>query len=238
MSFPRDRTEDPQTEHLLRKALDLPDTQKNVIGIIRNLNVGVMTSRRLVSILQTFRGGGFETQSVDLQTIVTEGFGTRVPEQPRVAYAEERTIRDDEEQREPVPRRRTHLADRAEPEEEELVEEEPAPRLPRSRRVVSPARQKVGEGEAGGLNRDKESLEGRRCLFHGGVAVARCKSCKAILCKECLRGADRCPRCNAPFSDEGEDEEREEPRRPEPRGDSQKRAPKVEHDKERDFSRL
>jgi len=107
----------------------------------------------------------------------------------------------------------------------------------RTRRVVSRARQGGDEEEAGGLDRDKENLEGRRCLFHGGVAVARCRSCKAILCKECMRGADRCPRCDAPFSDEEEeDEEKEEPRNPEPRREPQKRASKVEHD--RDFSRL
>jgi len=50
----------------------------------------------------------------------------------------------------------------------------------------------------------REDLEGRRCLFHGGVAVARCRSCKAILCEECTRGADRCPRCDAPLSYEEE----------------------------------
>jgi superkiller protein 3 len=240
MSFPREKTEDPQTEHLLRKALDLPDTQKNVIGVIRNLNVGVMTSRRLVSILQTFRGGGFETPTVDLKTIVTEGFGTRVPEQPRVAYAEERTIRDeDEEQREPAPKRKIRMADRKEPEEElQEPEEETATRRPKTRRVVPRARQREDEGEAGGLDRDKENLEGRRCLFHGGVAVARCRSCKAILCKECLRGVDRCPRCDAPFSDEEEDEGGDEPRSPEPGREPVKRAPKEEHKGDRDFSRL
>ena len=54
-------------------------------------------------------------------------------------------------------------------------------------------------------------LVGRRCLFHGGVAVVRCKKCKAVLCKECIRGSDRCPRCNSPLHG-GEEQEQEPPR--------------------------
>ena len=239
MTFPRQRGEDPQTEHLLRKALDLPDSQKNVIGIIRNLSVGVMTARRLVAILQTFRGGGFETPTVDLRTIVTEGFGTRMPEQPQIAYAEERSIRGEDEAPERSPRRKPRAADRegAQEEEQEEPEEERAViRRPRIRKLAQKPRPR-DESEEGGLDRDKESLEGRRCLFHGGIAVARCRSCKAILCKECLRGADRCPRCNAPLSEEEDEEgdEGERPRRPEVEAAPERRAPKEDH---RDFSRL
>ena len=52
--------------------------------------------------------------------------------------------------------------------------------------------------------------------------MRRCAKCKAVLCRECIRGADKCPRCNAPLkggaaaqkkvakTDEPEEEELEE----------------------------
>ena len=61
-------------------------------------------------------------------------------------------------------------------------------------------------------------LVGRRCLFHGGIAVARCSKCKAVLCRECVRSSDRCPRCNALLS--GEDDVPEKPSR-KPRRDEE-----------------
>jgi hypothetical protein len=39
-----------------------------------------------------------------------------------------------------------------------------------------------------------EGMDGRRCLFHGGLAVSACPNCGSMLCKEC-QDTGRCPRC-------------------------------------------
>ncbi len=198
------RATDPQTDTFLRQALDLPDDQKNVLGIIRNLGVGVYQARQLVTILLTFQGGGFETPSIKIKSIVGEGYGQYSPFEERQArghrYAgqeeqpEERGREEEAPRFGPPPARKR----REQPHEEE--------RRPRERSRREPEAKKEEEVPS--------DLIGRRCLFHGGVAVARCGKCKAILCKECIRGSDRCPRCNAPLKGEEEPTEKRRPRPP------------------------
>jgi hypothetical protein len=175
--------------------------------------------------LQTFQGGGFETPAVAVRSIVTEGFGQYSPfdEPSRRVSAE-------------APRQRR----RAIPDEREYDEEE--------RRVSPPRRYAREEGRSGERPRDRRAraeeegggrepevpsdLIGRRCLFHGGVAVARCVKCKAVLCKECIRGSERCPRCNSPLRGDvtpGEDEEQEEER--------EEATPKRRHQRRREESK-
>ena len=85
--------------------------------------------------------------------------------------------------------------------------------------------------------------------------MARCDKCKAVLCKECIRGSDRCPRCNNPLRAAVEPGERrkparehrgpdydEEPEEDEERPRSKERGPerpqKKKRDEEEDISRL
>ncbi|MEM4262727.1 MAG: tetratricopeptide repeat protein, partial [Thermoplasmata archaeon] len=239
MTFSEKKSGDPETEHLLRAALDLPDTEKNVLGIMRNLNLGVMKARRLVTILQTFRGGGYETPTLSLRKIVTEGFGgERISTTERVGYAPEVRRRETEVSEEPEEivkpaRKETGGRERI---EEELETVAPSRRrkeeVERTRRG-HPAEKGVSRGT--GLDRDTSSIEGRRCLFHGGIAIGRCMSCKAILCKECIRGVSNCPRCGSPLSEtaSAEEEAREEKRPKEPPEKTKER-----EEKQRDFSRL
>jgi hypothetical protein len=163
----------------------LPDTEKNVLGIMRNLNLGVMKARRLVTILQTFRGGGYETPTLSLHRIVTEGFGGERPSATdRVGYAPEVRRGEEEMLEVPVGRARPHAR---EPAGREKVEEEfEMVAQPKHRKEEPEAKRKERRETSGrrfGLDRDDPTIEGRRCLFHGGVAIGRCMNCKAILCK-------------------------------------------------------
>ncbi|MCJ7562513.1 MAG: hypothetical protein MUO84_05840, partial [Thermoplasmata archaeon] len=198
---------DPHIDPLLRQAMDLSNDQKNVLGLIRNLGIGVYQARQLVMILQTFQGAGFETPSIRIGSIVNEGYGEYVPydesaaqtrpqgrQEGRASHGREDEVAEEQER----PRRQTT---RRAPRRDEEHEERPSPKKPKSR--------KVDEEES---EEDVQSdLVGRRCLFHGGVAVTRCKKCKAVLCRECIRNSDRCPRCNALLSGE-EDVAEKKPR--------------------------
>ena len=250
------KTTDPQTEALLRQALELPNDQKDVLGLIRNLGIGPYWARQLVTILQTFQGAGFESQAVAVRSIVSQGYGQyspfeeRGPRRGRQEPERERVReRPEERHREPPPQRR-HKEE--EPEEEE---EEPKPR--RYSKEVEALRERPDRREREKPKREKEQepkeeapsdLVGRRCLFHGGIAVTRCLKCKAILCRECIRGSDRCPRCNSPLKAVEETRERKRPReeereeeeevRPRRREREEPKSSKKKKEEEDDLSRL
>ena len=224
---------DPRTDSLLRQALELPVDQKNVLGLVRNLGIGVYQARQLVTILMTFHEGGVESPTVSLSSIVSESFGDYAPYDENAPPAETTGAR-----------RRRHAEDEYASEdgyEEDEYEEEPPPRRKPARAPVrkshTPAKRSSRRDETDEEDEGTPSdLVGRRCLFHGGVAISRCSKCKAVLCRECIRGSDRCPRCNAPLkgaaarprtraSEDEEQEEEEEqvppkpPRKPRKKGD-------------------
>jgi tetratricopeptide (TPR) repeat protein len=224
------KSSDPRTEELLRQALDLPNDQKNVLGLIRNLGIGAYWARHLVTILHTFQGGGFETPAITIKSIVSESYGTYSPYDERGRRerapppAETEFVRERREER--------REAQRTEQREERGFDEVRDAPLRRSREVdafrEAPAERKQREQTRPSRERERppapketpSDLVGRRCLFHGGIAVARCQKCKAVLCKECIRGSERCPRCNTPLGSveapEEPDRERRKPRRDEP----------------------
>jgi tetratricopeptide (TPR) repeat protein len=199
------KVSDPQTESLLRQALELPEDQKNVLGLIRNLGVGAYWARQLVTILRAFQGGGFESPTIALRSIVSGSYGEYSAyderQKKRHPLMEEPTARPsrDERRAEERPSRRRH-----EPEEEERRGRSPEVEALRERQYDKPAKQRGTREQQPAQQEIPSDLVGRRCLFHGGIAVARCAKCKAVLCKECIRGSDRCPRCNSPLSGEEE----------------------------------
>jgi hypothetical protein len=157
----------------------------------------------------TFSDGGFETPSIRLKSIVSEAYGTYSPYDDRGARAQS-----------------SHREDAAESEEDLPEEDDPVPSRSHTRPRKKPEKSaappsKPRRSSAPAVEEDEEpedvpsDLVGRRCLFHGGVAVTRCAKCKAVLCKECIRGSTRCPRCNSPLGgksakDVPEEEESEE----------------------------
>jgi tetratricopeptide (TPR) repeat protein len=127
------KSTDPQTEALLRQALELPNDQKNVLGLIRNLGIGPYWARQLVTILQTFQGAGFESQAVAVRSIVSQGYGQYAP-------YDERAMR--RERQEP---RREYPMERAE-ERESPRREGTAGRSRRSERARPGARMRSPRG--------------------------------------------------------------------------------------------
>jgi hypothetical protein len=249
---------DDQTEMMLRQALDLPNDQKNVLGLIRNLGVGAYRARQLVTILRTFQGGGFETPAITVRSILSDSYGRYSPydERPprRQRPPDERGLRRDMRAEEYLEREYAE-----EPEEEprrplKRYGREPEP--PRQRQREPQERERPPKGREAPQKEVPSDLVGRRCLFHGGIAVARCGKCKAVLCKECIRGSDRCPRCNTPLGpvvEQGErrkpvkerrgEEYEEEPEeveeeRPTRRGRELERSQKKKRDEQGDLSRL
>jgi len=153
-----------------------------------------------VAIMQTFQSGGFETPSIRIKSIVSDGYGKysaydekgkhgRAPPPVETEFVRERREERREAQR---------MEEREEEPDLDVVHDEP---LRRSREVerFKPRSEESRPREQPQRKEVPSDLVGRRCLFHGGIAVARCQKCKAVLCRECIRGSDRCPRCNAPL---------------------------------------
>ncbi|HIH02237.1 TPA: hypothetical protein HA259_09300, partial [Thermoplasmata archaeon] len=216
---------DPRTDTQLRQALDLPHDQKNVLGIIRNLGVGAYQARQLVTILMTFQEGGVESQSVSLKSIVSEGFGEYAPWQGE-QVVEQATGPPRARRRESRPAPEEYDEEEGDEESEDEAPARSRPRAGKRKPARASARKREAEDEGEDEEEAPPDLVGRRCLFHGGIAVKRCGKCKAVLCKECIRGSDKCPRCNAPFKggrtpkpaeeEEPEEEEAEEEPTPAP----------------------
>jgi hypothetical protein len=253
---------DEQTEVMLRQAIDLPNDQKNVLGLIRNLGVGAYRARQLVTILHTFQGGGFETPAIQVRSILSESYGRYSPYDERAA----RRTHPDEQPREDMrPRRRReegyvdHQVREEEPQDPRALEprryprEEPPRRERRDREQEAPPRERRDHQGDHAPKDVPSDLVGRRCLFHGGIAVARCQKCKAVLCRECIRGSEKCPRCNAPLggpvepeaekrppprAEHRREEVEEEPEEEAPRKKSTEQRPKKKHDEGDELSRL
>jgi hypothetical protein len=218
---------------MLRQALELPDEEKNVLGLIKDLGIGVYKARQLVTILQTFREPGFETPTIRIRSIISDGYGEYTPfderEIPRAAPSAPRpsTAR---AHTEPRPRARTSTSKSPLEEYEERFEDE---RPSRARAAIDEREEEPPKSRRKKAAEDKpeeeapSDLAGRRCLFHGGIAVQRCAKCKAVLCRECVRSSDRCPRCNAPLkegvgkAEKGTSKERAREAEPEEEGEEE-----------------
>jgi hypothetical protein len=62
-------TPDQETEKFLRSAMSLPEEKRSAIGLMENLGVGIFNARKLMVILQTFRGEGYKTSAVKVKDI-------------------------------------------------------------------------------------------------------------------------------------------------------------------------
>ena len=64
----------------------------------------------------------------------------------------------------------------------------------------------VSAAKEKGKKEPTDELQGRRCLFHGALAVSACPNCNSMLCKECQAGG-RCPRCGLVLGERARKEE-------------------------------
>jgi hypothetical protein len=79
----------------------------------------------------------------------------------------------------------------------------------------------------------QEESKGRRCLFHGNLAVMKCPSCASVLCKQCV-ASGTCPRCKAPLGASEDEEEAQ----PQPKEAERAEEKPSEPEASRDWSRL
>jgi hypothetical protein len=143
------------------------------------------------------------------------------------------------------------LVERATAKAEEELAEAPAPKRKSAYDDPEIYNKSYKEEKRAAERKTQESdLKGRRCLFHGGVAVMKCQSCGSVLCKECT-SSGACPRCKAdlgtgpakkkasakakevPGEDEGPEPSEEEPQEEEKPEEEQAPEPQP-----RDWSRL
>ncbi|MGE5379365.1 MAG: hypothetical protein ACM3L5_00655, partial [Candidatus Saccharibacteria bacterium] len=172
MDFPAESV-DRKTEKMVRAALELPSGAQSTIGIMQNLEVGIYTARRIVSILKTFDAG----------TAVA----------PRHRRAHESAPLP-EELPEPVEEKRAKQ--RPEAVEHEDDAEEPRAMFRKKKKEVQPVKP-VDRSNAINVNFNptSEQYHGRKCLFHGEGAVSVCPNCGTLFCMDCVTHLNACPRC-------------------------------------------
>jgi tetratricopeptide (TPR) repeat protein len=207
---------DPETEKLLRKTLSLPEEKRSVIGIMESLGVGILTARQLMAMVRSFKTKGRHALPVRVKE--TE------PEMTQVEI-------DSEENGESK-----DLVDRA-TERAEAREERPTPRRSTyaDPDLSSNFYRDERKAEARSAAAEGDDFKGRRCLFHGGIAVMKCPNCSVMLCREC-KSSGVCPRCKTSLgisrparrAEEEEDEDHEE----------EQEQPEKQESQQRDYSRL
>jgi len=199
---------DPKTEKLLRGVLGLPEEDRSMLGIMESLEVGPFTARKLLTMAQSLRGPSAKSAGK-----------RKASESAMVEEAEEGPLQD--------------LVERATTRHAKV--EAPMPVKHRSPyeapEMISKSyreERKPDRAEA-----PQEEGKGRRCLFHGNLAVMKCPSCASVLCKQCA-ASGTCPRCKAPLGasdDEGEAQ-------PQPKAAERMEEKPSEPEASRDWSRL
>jgi hypothetical protein len=204
---------DPDTEKLLRKTLSLPEEKRSVIGIMENLGVGILTARQLMAMVRSFKTKGHRASPV------------RVKEaEPEVAQVE---IDADEGEKDLVDR----ATERAEAREERPTQRRSTYADPDlSSRFYKDERKEEARSAAA----EGDDFKGRRCLFHGGIAVMKCPNCSAVLCRDC-KSSNFCPRCKTSLGIARASKKEEEEI-----GDQEgeQEQPERQDAQQRDFSRL
>ncbi|MCG7843869.1 MAG: tetratricopeptide repeat protein, partial [Methanomassiliicoccales archaeon] len=172
---------DQETEKLLRTALSMPEEKRNLFSLMEGLNIGVYKARNIIAIMSSLKAGErpapMPRSKGQRAAPVTRSTDDLFVEQPKrkkpekvdaVMLPNETAKSTDRYDRDGV---RLFGSD-----ERELYDTFYAP--------------KEGKKKPEKLN----DMEGRRCLFHGALAVSACPNCSSMLCKECQE-AGKCPRC-------------------------------------------
>ncbi|NLX47927.1 MAG: tetratricopeptide repeat protein [Euryarchaeota archaeon] len=200
---------DEETERLLRTALNMPEDKRNLFSLMEGLNIGVYKARNILAIIGSLKAG-------ERPVPMPRSKGQRTPpahrptddlfvEQPKRKRAERKPdavmLPSEAKQEENFERDGVRLFGK---EERDLYDS-----------IYPPKEEKKKPEKV-------DDAQGRRCLFHGGLAVSSCPNCNSMLCKECLSGG-KCPRCG--FVLGGKVQKQEEP-------------PAPAEPEERDWSRL
>jgi len=176
MDFPEE-TPDKRTEKLLREAMSLPAGSRSTLGLMENLNIGIYTARRLVSMMDAIEA---PVVSVDRSPPMA-----RARAQPSV------------EANAPVADASMEGTAWAPPNLRETEEMG----LFRNRRKAEADPPKADRSKAITVkyypNTDRYNR--RNCIFHGEPAVTVCPNCGTLFCMECTKVLE-CPRCHTPLN--------------------------------------
>ncbi|MCG7840847.1 MAG: tetratricopeptide repeat protein, partial [Methanomassiliicoccales archaeon] len=178
---------DEETEQLLRTALNMPEERRNLFSLMEGLNIGVYKARNIIAITNSLKAGerpvpsprskGQRAPHAQRSTddLFVERPKRKKPEKVDAVFLpDERPRPPDQQYREGV---RLFGSD-----ERELYD------------TFYPPKPEKKKAER------KDEVEGRRCLFHGALAVSVCPNCSSMLCKEC-EDSGKCPRCNFTLGD-------------------------------------
>ncbi|HXZ24565.1 MAG TPA: tetratricopeptide repeat protein, partial [Methanomassiliicoccales archaeon] len=164
---------DPESEKLLRNALSLPEEKRSAVGLMENLGIGIYQARKLIGMMQGFRNPGRKAAPVKVkemheeEELVELDQGPAAPAKDLVERATEHKRTETRPARKPNPYEAPELYVRTKQEKQPVEKDE---------------------------KEEAQEPKGRRCLFHGGLAVMKCPSCGSVLCKECT-ASGACPRC-------------------------------------------
>jgi tetratricopeptide (TPR) repeat protein len=215
---------DPELEKTLRQVLSLPEERRTAIGIMENMQVGIFTARRLMGMLASFRGPGYRSPKVKVKDMHWEEAQVPVPEE------------------EPEAPEATAKQEQAPPPKAKPLFKEPSPYEDPMRYTRQAMRQHEKRREE--QEQEAEDFRGRRCLFHGGLAIKTCPSCSSLLCSDCL-ATGVCPRCKTPLDGARPRKAERKQREPEEiaEEDEKEESPVEEggektEEQQRDFSRL
>ena len=190
---------DKDTEEYLRKALAMPEEKRNLFYLMESLNIGVYKARNIIAIMGSLKAGERPVPSPRSKgqrtTPTARSSDDLFVEQPKKKQPKTDAVF--------LPDDRPKSSDRAErdnvrlfgQEERELYDTFYPPKPEKKKEKV-------------------DDMEGRRCLFHGGLAISACPKCSSMLCKECV-ASGKCPRCGfvlgekAPRKDEGPVQDRQ-----------------------------
>ncbi len=170
---------DEETERLLRTALNMPEEKRNLFALMEGLNVGVYKARNIIAIMNSLKAG-------ERPVPMPRSKGQRAP--PAQRSSDDLFVEAPKRKRQPkvdavmLPDERTST-ERYEKDGVRLFGQEERELYDT---FYPPKEEKKPE--------KKDDLQGRRCLFHGGLAVSACPNCGSMLCKECQAG-EKCPRC-------------------------------------------
>lgn len=201
---------DQETEKLLRTALNMPEEKRNLFSLMEGLNIGVYKARNILAIISSLKTG-------ERPAPMPRSKGQRTP--PAQRPTDDLFV---EPPRKKKPERKTDAVmlpndsgplDRYDRDGVRLFGQEERDLYD----SIYPQKEKKKPEKL-------DDMDGRKCLFHGGLAVSTCSNCGSMLCKECQSGG-KCPRCG--FLLGGKAPRAEEPALPEP-----------SEPEERDWSRL
>ncbi|MCX6650622.1 MAG: tetratricopeptide repeat protein [Methanomassiliicoccales archaeon] len=207
---------DQGTEKLLRTALNMPEEKRNLFSLMEGLNIGVYKARNIIAIMGSLKAGErpapmprSKGQRAASATRSTDDLFVEQPKRKKQTKADAVFLPDDRSQS-------TERADRDGlrlfgSEEKELYDTFYPPK---------PTAKKPEKAD---------DMDGRRCLFHGALAVSACPNCNSMLCKECL-SAGKCPRCGHVLG--------ERPTKMKAAEEPEKKVPEAPEPEDRDWSRL